>query len=210
MELEMKTQKCGGCRTMRTPSSFIYKQKKNKTCGNCFESRKKFNEKNKEKAKEYRKANKDKIKDYKADYYEANKDKIKAHNEANKDKIKDYRKEYYEKIKKENPLLYKLKRMICNSIKYDIQNDMYNETNYVDMEHLFKLMEIQSGCCVYCGLEMLVDDFTQSKDGVSIQRIDNSKGHIKTNCIMSCLNCNITRKEKGKPAEFYQHILDEL
>jgi len=206
MEVEMKTEKCNSCKTMRTPSDFIYKQKVNKTCGYCWDNRKKNKEKESERKKKYYEANKDKYKEYR----EANKDKRKEYYEANKEKINEKKKEFKNKLKQENPLLYKVKEMVCHSRGGDIKNNRYNETNYVDIDHLFKLMEIQAGCCVYCGIEMLVDDFTHSKDGVSIQRINNSLGHNKNNCVMSCFGCNVSNMEAGVPADFYQHILDEL
>jgi len=242
--MELKTQKCNGCKTMRKPSDFIYKEKKHKTCGYCSKNREKNKEKqkeqnkkwyeaNKEKKKEqvkeyyeenkgkinensrvYYEANKDKIIEKKKIYYEANKDKInekhKVYREENADKIKDYKKEYNERMKQENPLLYKLRKMVESSKATDIQKNRYNETDFVSMEHLFKLMEIQEGKCVYCDVEMLVDDFTQAKDGVSIQRIDNSKGHNKSNCVMCCFKCNCCKMEEGKSADFYNHILEQL
>ena len=195
MEMEMKTEKCNSCKTMRTPSDFIYKQKVNKTCGVCWGNRKK---------------NKEKINNRTNKYREANKEKIKNYREANKEKTKESDSIYRARIRKENPLLVKIQATIRKSKQSDIQKNRYDETNYVDMEHLFKLMEIQEGNCVYCGVEMVIDDFTLSKDGVSLQRIDNSLGHIKTNCVMSCFKCNNTRMEEGIPREFYQHILEQI
>ena len=57
--MELKTEKCKSCRTLRKPSDYIYKEKKNKTCIKCFVKREQNKEYHKESAKNYNQEQKD-------------------------------------------------------------------------------------------------------------------------------------------------------
>jgi len=57
-----------------------------------------------------------------------------------------------------------------------------------------KILDDQEFKCHYCncylemcGLEMY------SSEQVSIDRINNSKAHLKDNCVICCLKCNLQR-----------------
>lgn len=59
------------------------------------------------------------------------------------------------------------------------------------MEFLLNLYEKQHKQCFYCKNTLNVKNCNKKNlDQVSIDRKDSSLGHIKTNCILSCLFCN--------------------
>ena len=47
--VELRTQKCSRCKTLRKPSNFIYKEKEHKTCIVCSERTKKYRDKKRDK-----------------------------------------------------------------------------------------------------------------------------------------------------------------
>ena len=76
-----------------------------------------------------------------------------------------------------------------------------------------------------CFLEGLVEDYKQCyygdckvnlqyteyrNDLASIERLDNSIGHIKSNCVLCCLKCNVSKKSEKKAAIMRQLNLFEL
>ena len=178
---ELKTQKCGRCKILRRPSQFVYKEKTNKTCVVCCENNKKYNEKKKQN-----------------DEYKQNKIIGK--------------KKWLENQKTNNRKEYKFKQMIVNSKSSDmLKPNHYDAENFIDIDYLNMLYDIQNGLCIYCKTLMLFD-FNQTKDNkkISIQRINNDYGHIKINCVFCCLNCNVIRQEKTHDETHYTEILNKM
>tara|TARA_R110000868_G_C10645236_1_gene744466 strand:+ start:81 stop:737 length:657 start_codon:yes stop_codon:yes gene_type:complete len=217
--MELKDTKCSGCNTLRKKSDFIYKEKVNKTCSKCMETRKakarqyykQYYEQNKtelsEKHKQYNEQNKEKISGYIKQYYEQNKEKItdytKQYNEQNKEQIAEHKKQHYEQNKEENPLKLKIQQMIINSKVNDKKhNRIYEEADYIDYDFLLGLWETQTGLCGYdqCKCEMVLTFNHQSRNPqqISIQRLDNNISHIKSNVILSCFECNVIKHLETK------------
>ena len=72
-----------------------------------------------------------------------------------------------------------------------------SDNPYVTAEHLEKLNNLQKNRCAYCKVEMQVK--TRMKpNGLTIQRLDNSKPHTCNNCVLACFRCNVRRVENGK------------
>ena len=83
-------------------------------------------------------------------------------------------------------------------------NRSYNSDDYVDIDFIKKLL-IYKNLDHYKNLkhcEMCETPFNiQINNGIvnsniSIDREDNSIGHIKTNCILLCVNCNCSKLNK--------------
>ena len=109
----------------------------------------------------------------------------KRHKNNNSQAYKENRKKAYKNVK----IKQKFERANnINRPKYIIlesrrQDTIHNRSYDLDFKFVEKL--IQSGC-KYCGAQ-------PENCKMSIDRIDNTKGHIKTNVIPSCVNCNLTR-----------------
>ncbi len=65
----------------------------------------------------------------------------------------------------------------------------------VDKSWAVEQLELQDCKCVYCAIELQVTASSFSLDQASIERIDNSQPHIKTNCIFTCVFCNRARNQ---------------
>ena len=60
----------------------------------------------------------------------------------------------------------------------------------------------------YCKVNL---QYTEYQDDLaSIERLDNSIGHIKSNCVLCCLKCNKSNKSEKKAALMRQLNLFEL
>ena len=233
--MELKTQKCPRCKTLRKPSQFIFNEKEHKTCIVCAEKAKENYKKNKDKIlvknKKYYEDNIDKVKAYQKKYYEDNPDKVKAYQkkyyedntdkakeqaikyyEDNTDKAKEQATKYRENQKETNPLQTKFKIMITSNKKNDKSKNIYDEEHHIDMDYLNRLHEVQDGLCIYCKCLMELDfnNETRNPKQISIQRINNNIGHIKINCVFSCLSCNCKRQENNHDETHYVEILSKM
>jgi hypothetical protein len=87
------------------------------------------------------------------------------------------------------------KRWIRNSKQKDKKYNMYDANNFIDYCFLRALVEEDDiPTCIYCSCKL---QFIQRKSTLAtIERIDNTIGHIKSNCVLACHSCNITRSNR--------------
>ena len=83
------------------------------------------------------------------------------------------------------------KNMVYNSKTKDIMICKYDKDNFIDKMYLCYLYTLQNNKCYYCDIELQYIYY--GDDLSSIERIDNNYGHIKSNCVLSCLLCNRKR-----------------
>ncbi len=83
----------------------------------------------------------------------------------------------------------------------------WNEEDYITPEFVKFLNQQQESKCIYCQVEMQYgeDANRKSRDGLTIQRKDNSIAHIQSNCVLCCMRCNNVYQRKS-----HQEILDFL
>lgn len=63
----------------------------------------------------------------------------------------------------------------------------------VDIEWIRNQCKIQDNKCAHCKEVLSFDMVPGNRKKPSVDRIDNSLGHLKTNCLISCINCNLLR-----------------
>ena len=93
----------------------------------------------------------------------------------------------------EQKIEYIQKQMISHSRQSDKKKDLYDPDNFIDKCFLEGLFE-DSQKCHYCDV-----DFTYNKrcdTFVTIERLNNTIGHIKSNCVLACFHCNNRHKSK--------------
>jgi hypothetical protein len=129
----------------------------------------------------------------------------------NKKNKNDLTKKNYEEWKKKNPLHLKFRKMINDSKKEDIKRDRFNESEFVDIDYLVKVFEIQGGKCIYCDCELsLIFTLSNIKNKISLQRINNDYGHNKMNSVFCCSCCNYSRKELIYDISYYDKVLSKV
>lgn len=93
-----------------------------------------------------------------------------------------------------DPVEITLKKMITNSKTKDQKhNRLYDTDDFINTQFLYNLIgDPDDLYCAYyfCDTKL---NFIGGPALASIERINNDLAHIKTNCVISCLSCNIKR-----------------
>ena len=89
-----------------------------------------------------------------------------------------------------NALEITIKNMIKNSKKSDRKsNRNYQESDYISIEFLTSLFNNNPELtCYHCDIKCQYLEYNPTL--ITIERLDNSLAHIKTNCVLACLSCN--------------------
>ena len=81
-----------------------------------------------------------------------------------------------------------------NSKQKDKKYNRYDEINHIDYEFCKGLIQESGKNCYYCDIELQYIEYNDTL--ATIQRMDNSIGHIKENCVIACRSCNFNDKNK--------------
>ena len=90
------------------------------------------------------------------------------------------------------------RRMVCHSKDSDRKANRLPEdmSTYVNSPYLKRLRIAQQNSCAYCDIEMQTEN-RKWHDGLTLQRLNNTIGHTRANCILCCHSCNMHRVESG-------------
>ena len=80
--------------------------------------------------------------------------------------------------------------MIRHSKEADIKKDLYDANNFIDYCFISSLVD-ESTKCYYCKVQMQFIEYNSTL--CTIERLDNKIGHIKSNCVLACRTCNVSR-----------------
>ena len=102
-----------------------------------------------------------------------------------------------------DPMKVTLSTMIRCSRKSDKKYDRYDANNHIDYCFIEGLIEDQTDVgtdivrCEYpdCRVEMQFVEYNSTM--CTIERVNNNIGHIKSNCILACRTCNLTKKSRA-------------
>ncbi len=83
-----------------------------------------------------------------------------------------------------------IKTMLKDSKQVDVKNNKFDADRFIDKCFIEALME-ESMKCYYCKCDMQIVEHNNTL--CTIERRDNSIGHIKSNCILACFHCNCSR-----------------
>lgn len=89
-----------------------------------------------------------------------------------------------------NAKLITIQKMIYHSKENDIKYNRYDANNFIDKCFIEMLMD-ESLLCHYCEIQMQLIEYNDTL--CTIERLDNSIGHIKSNCVLACKKCNLSR-----------------
>jgi len=88
-----------------------------------------------------------------------------------------------------DPIKVTIKNWISTSRANDKKKDRYDANNFIDKCFLKGLVEDYPNC-YYCTIPLQYIEYQD--DLATIERIDNSLGHIKSNCVLACRKCNLS------------------
>jgi len=98
-------------------------------------------------------------------------------------------------IEKCNLITRQIKNKISAYRSQDTRKDLLNPIELVDVRTAIELLYAAENKCFYCKspVRILYENARDPKQW-SLDRIDNSLGHIKRNLMIACLDCNLRRK----------------
>jgi hypothetical protein len=97
-----------------------------------------------------------------------------------------------------DPIKITIIKMMSHSKSQDKKCNIYDVDNFIDKESILKLIN-DYPICPYCEVELQYIE--RNNTLASIERLNNSIGHIKSNCIICCLSCNCKRIGNQNNAE---------
>lgn len=108
--------------------------------------------------------------------------------------------EYVLKYENNNKFYKKMVSQIKNKINgYKSQDKIknkYNENEFIDFDEAMRLIIDNNFICYYCKQKVMVlYNHVREPKQWSLDRIDNSFGHNKNNLFLTCLECNLRRKD---------------
>ena len=96
-----------------------------------------------------------------------------------------------------------IKQWIFSSRQYDKMRNIYDADRFIDKCFMEGLVEDYKQC-YYGDCEVNLQYTEYRNDLATIERLDNSIGHIKSNCVLCCLKCN--KSNKSKKAAFMRQL----
>lgn len=85
-----------------------------------------------------------------------------------------------------------LHRRTLMMLKTKSQDKLKGRENDLTYDNVKNLLMSCNDLCAYCG-DNLQHETRNKPNYSSIERIDESKGHLIDNCLITCLDCNIKR-----------------
>ncbi len=169
--MENRDVKCGKCKSYKYPSQFLKEGRQMKTCSDCRERGRKCIEKNKCEHGKRR----DQCK-------ECGGSSVCPH-----DRQRSTCKEC------SDPIKVTITNMIAHSKQSDKKHDRYDPVNLVDRCFLENLLDDYKQCYYKdCKCDLQLVEYADNL--ATIERLDNSIGHIKSNCVICCKRCNCMKK----------------
>ena len=78
----------------------------------------------------------------------------------------------------------------------DVKQQIYSEHHFVTTELVLEKLIVCKMKCLYCQQLMLLQYEPNDKLQWTLDRIDNRMGHNKDNVVISCLDCNLKRRNR--------------
>lgn len=196
-------RRCTKCHVTKDIGQFSLKANGNylKSCDVC---REKNNRKNRERY--HNKGGKERWRVARREWQRNNSNKVRQYSQTYSRSHRAQENARHNKYVKLNPGTARLATMCSRVRTSDKLKDRYDADRHIDRVFLETLMEDQEMKCVYCGVEMLLHCESRHDHLMSIERKDNSIGHIKSNCALACYACNMNRNNRYTFDEFKQVV----
>lgn len=93
----------------------------------------------------------------------------------------------------------RIKMMVFSARRSDVAKNRYDANHEIDDPFIKQLLLDQGELCIYCKKQMLLDTYEIRDNSLcTIERVDDSLGHIKNNCVLACLCCNMKKNNTRK------------
>ena len=163
--------KCVRCKSDRSVEDFIKEGKQLKTCLTCRNRNRESRLKNK---------------------CEHKKEKCKCKN-CGGSQICEHNRAIYDCKNCRDPIKITIKQWVNDCRSSDKKYNRYDPDRFIDKCFLQGLVEDYPNCYYEdCQVQLQYVDY--GDDLASIEWLDNSLGHVKSNCVLACLKCNNLKK----------------
>ena len=78
----------------------------------------------------------------------------------------------------------------------DKKTEIYSDYHFIKEECVKELLESCDYTCYYCKEKVLMEYEKRDKKQCTLDRKDNTMGHNKDNVLISCLSCNLKRRNR--------------
>ena len=90
-----------------------------------------------------------------------------------------------------DPVEITIQHMVMASKQHDKKKLRYDEINFITKQFVSNLIKESHNNCCYCFKELNFDKRNSAL--ATIERVNNSIGHIKSNVKIACLTCNLSK-----------------
>lgn len=98
-------------------------------------------------------------------------------------------------VREKSIILQELDKKVKSYKQQDIIKQKYNEIDLITTHTILKKLSECNMLCFYCNCQVYVlYENVRELSQWTVDRIDNSLGHNNDNFVISCLNCNIKRR----------------
>jgi len=102
----------------------------------------------------------------------------------------------YELPREKAILKQEIERKIQGYKQQDLLKKKYDEHKFIDITSILQKLIDNNMQCYYCNINVVIlYEIVRELTQWSVDRINNEEGHNKDNFVISCLNCNITRRK---------------
>ena len=95
-----------------------------------------------------------------------------------------------------DPINVTIRQWLFSTRTSDKKYGRFDADHFIDSDFLRGLVEDYDRC-YYEDCQKKLQYTLYSDDLATIERLDNAKGHIKSNCVLACKKCNIMRKSNN-------------
>ena len=79
----------------------------------------------------------------------------------------------------------------------DKKNEIFSDYHFVTADQVTELLEACKYTCHYCTLPVKMEYTAREGSQWTLDRIDNLMGHNHGNVLISCLSCNLQRRNRS-------------
>jgi len=110
--------------------------------------------------------------------------------------IYDNNNKEYELSREKKILKQEIEKKIQSYKQQDLIKNKYDENKFIDFTSVLQKLINNNMQCYYCNCNVVIlYEIVRELTQWSVDRINNEEGHNKDNFVISCLNCNITRRK---------------
>lgn len=108
----------------------------------------------------------------------------------------------------ESLIRLQLQQKIAGYRSQDVEKSLLDETKFVDYNFVLELLYNSQLLCYYCkNPTQLIYSIVRDNKQWTLERLNNRYGHNKDNVVVSCLHCNIHRKNSNSDSYVFSKRL---